>query len=135
MKNLISGSCRSCKKKIAAIMGILSMMMLTGCEIQSDTELYNQIQNQTSMFADNTQQAKQNSVVYITEKAYDFCNSLKSIAPIVIVISIAIGLLLLHLVQEDQGIRKKALFLFIITIPVLMFTLTYGLSWLVGTFL
>lgn len=122
-------------KKFVLLIGIASTLLLTGCQINTDTDLYNQIKSQTNVFAANTQQQKQDSIVYITEKAYDFCTSLKSIAPVVIVVSFIIGILILHIVQEDQAIRKRALFIFIISIPCGMFVITYGLSWLVGTFL
>ena len=139
MKALISEEYSKCVikkiKKMFVLMCMMCVMFLTGCQVDTSTDLYNHIKQQTDVYTNNTAQIKKDSVVYLTEKAYDFCNNLKRVAPMVIIGSEVIGLALLNIVKEDQRIRKHALFLFIITIPLIMFLLTYGLSWLVGTFL
>ena len=114
----------------------MTMLWLTGCgQVDTSTELYQNIQQQTQQFTADASERKQYSVAHLTESAYEFCNGCKACAPVVIIASILIGVLILHIVSEDQTIRRKAIMIFFVGIPVVMLALAFGLSWLVGAFL
>ena len=122
-------------RKIVGMIGCVWVILLTGCQVDTSTDLYQNIQKQTSQFSTNAEQKKQDSVVYITELSYSIANSCKRYAPFVGVISVALGALLLHLISEDQAMRKKVWVLFIFGIPGLSILLGFGLPWLVGAML
>ncbi|MCR5338214.1 MAG: hypothetical protein K6E75_06625 [Lachnospiraceae bacterium] len=133
LKKRIIGNTNSIK---VLLLGMLMSVLLAGCSmVRTDSQIYQSIQQQTQAFQQNSDKAKQDSVVYLTEKLYAFCNRMKRVTPIVVPVSILIGVFLLLMVQNDQAIRKKAIVIFIIAIPLLMFGVTYGMNWLVGTFL
>lgn len=135
MKNLVLDVFREIRVVCACVL-FLFVLTMTGCSsVDTSSDLYQHIKSQTDQFANNTEQAKEDSIVYLTEKAYDFCNSLKRVAPFIIIGSFLFGILLLHIITEEQAIRQKAIFVFCVTIPAVTIILTYGLSWLVGTFL
>lgn len=122
--------------KLKRIPILFTTVLLTGCSsVDTSSDLYQNIKQQTDQFASNSEEVKQNSLVYLTEQMYNTCITLKRVAPAVMIISWVVGGLLLHLITEDQTVRKKVLTIFIIGIPVLMFVASYGLSWLVGNFL
>lgn len=132
MNRLISEGFR----KIKRLPMVVSLFLLTGCSgVDTNSDMYNKIKEQTQQFTNQTQASRQESAAYFTERMYEFCNDLKKCAPAVIVGSILIGVLLMHIISEDQAIRRQAILVFIVAIPLVMFLVTYGLSWLVGTFL
>jgi len=136
MKRMIFSGIKQVRLKISYLCSLVMMMFLPGCgQIDTSTDLYQSIQQQTQQFTADVDERKKYSVAYFTEGAYVFCNACKQYAPIIIVVSIFIGILILHIVSEDQTIRRKAIMIFFIGIPILMLILAFGLSWLVGAFL
>lgn len=136
MKHMIFSEVKKIKTKFSYVCSTVAMMLLAGCgQVNTSSDLYQNIQQQTQQFTADVDERKKYSVAHLTEGAYEFCNACKQYAPIVIVASIFIGILILHIVSEDQTIRRKAIMIFFIGIPVIMLALTFGLSWLVGAFL
>ncbi len=114
---------------------LMCLAMLTGCGgVNENSDIYTHIQEQTNTFRQNTGQAKVDSWTYITEGIYKAANACKKGVPFVCIISIAIGVLIRHIVQEDTAIRKKG-WIFIIWIPVISIVFTIGLAIMVQTFL
>lgn len=123
-------------KKIRMIPMGLSMFLMTGCSsVDTQSDLYQRIKMQTDQFANATAQTKDDSVVYLTEQIYDACRKCQAVGPYIFALSIVIGVLLLHLVSEDQGIRQKAIGIFLVGIPFLVGLFTFVVPWLVGTYL
>ncbi len=123
------------EKVIKAGGAFLSILTLTGCSnIEKNEDIYERIKKQTEVFSQNTGRLQKDSWSYITQGIYRAAYSSKKGVPYVCIISIFIGLLIRHLVQEDQAIRKKA-WIFIIGIPALSVAFTYGLALLIETFL
>ena len=131
---MIHSTLEAIKQKGHYLIHSFPLLFLTGCQLDTDNAIYNKVKGQTDIFTANTQQAKKDGVVYLVEIVYDFCNSLRTITPIVMVASWVIGIVLLMVIQQDQALRKRAIFMFIIGIPLIFFLLTYVLLWLVGAF-
>ena len=65
-------------------------------------------------------------------KYLEWCNTMKMYAPIVIVVSILIGIFLVYIFKKDKPIQKVGIFLFIIGIPVIVIVVVYGTCYLYG---
>jgi hypothetical protein len=109
---------------------VMLMLLLSGC--QQEADLYDYVRNQTSSLTDTNEAMKENSVVYLTEKAYDFSRKAQVTWPFICIGSWVVWLWIWKVVQQDLAIRKRALVLFGIGIPALDTLLTWGLSWLIG---
>lgn len=116
-------------------MGIV--LVTSGCAmVDTESEIYEKIQSQTTQFSvENADTSGKDWWLVFSEKAYDFCNALKAVAPWIIIGSFIIGIIILKVVTEDQAIRRKAIATFCVAIPVLVFAATYGFAWLIGTFI
>lgn len=136
MRNLKFEDFKKICTRLSYLVTLMGTMILTGCGgVDTSSDLYQNIQQQTQQLTLDAAEKKQYSVAYVTEKAYEFCNACKQYAPTIIVASILIGVLLLHIISEDQAIRRKAIMIFFFGIPGVMLLLAFGLSWLVGAFL
>lgn len=123
---------------LALLICVIQMCLCVGCSIPTDSELYQNIEQQTQTIG---QQTVSNGVSSIEDwpkkignKLLDISNILKATAPIIIVVSMVIGFLLLHLIDKEQKMRQKAVFIFILGIPIVDFLGTYGVAWLAGMF-
>lgn len=113
-------------------LGLTPMVFLSGCSpSQTYNKINSQVQQATSSVVANGGATIQTSVNYTLYKIATGC---KAITPAVITGSIAIGILLLMIVKKDPVWRKRAIFLFIIGIPLIMFILSYGLAILLSIF-
>ena len=119
------------KKRIMSVLS-LGMLFLSGC---SPSQTYNKINSQVQQ---SVQRASNNGKATISTginyMLYKFATSCKAITPAVITGSIIIGILILMIVKKDPVWRKRAIFIFLIGIPIAMFVLSYGLAILLSIF-
>lgn len=114
---------------------IIAGCMMTGCAISENTDIYQYVKEQTAELHDITGQAKENGTRSLAQGIFSVSDKLKSTAPIIIIGSILIGLLLLFLFHNEQQMRKHAIFVFILGIPIVDLLLVYGTAWIAGWFL
>lgn len=120
---------------LAPAMIILAGSMMTGCAVSEDTDIYQYVKEHTTELQDIPGQAKENGTRSLTQAIFAASDKLKSTAPLIIIGSILIGLLLLFLFHNEQGMRKHAIFVFILGVPIIDLLLVYGTAWLAGWFL
>lgn len=137
MRNLIFEDFKkNIQIRVSYLCTVVGAFFLTGCsQVDTSSDLYQSIQQQTQQFTADASDRKVYSAAYIIEKTYEFCTICQAWAPLVSAVSILIGALILHLVSEDQAIRRKAWAIFIIGIPVLMGIFGGLLPWFVGEYL
>lgn len=122
-------------RKMKSLLCFPNMLLLTGCsQVNTDSELYQKIDSQTKMLSEGIESAETHGTAWLVQKVFSISNTLKGVAPFIIAGSILFGLLLLHMVDKDQAIRKKAILLFFIIIPIGMIILTYGMAYMCGVF-
>lgn len=121
------------QKLTTLILSILISLIVCGC---SDQSLYEKVGKGASsideMASSTYVSGKTDIKAFSDQKVYEFSRVCKAVAPWTIIGSIALGLLTLRLVQHARGIRKFALFVLIIGVPIVMFALTFGVSYLAG---
>lgn len=93
---------------------ICSMSFLTGCSgIDSSTDMYARIENQTKQFSQHAELIKNDSVAYGTEKIYEAATWWKHHCWGFAAGFLVVGVWLLLLIREDQGTRKKVIIWFL----------------------
>lgn len=127
-------------KKIAVFflvpaMFIIAGCMMTGCAVSEDTDVYQYVKEHTTELQDISGQAKEKGTRSLAQMIFAASDKLKSTAPLIIIGSVLIGLLLLFLFHNEQSMRKHAIFVFILGIPIVDLLLVYGTAWLAGWFL
>jgi len=70
----------------------------------------------------------------LVASCYDFYMASRHVAPIIIVGSIVFGAALYTLIRKYKALRRGAVFVFIIGIPLVTFVLVYGMAILLGAF-
>ena len=107
-------------------------MFLSGC---SPNQTYNKIKSQVQQSIEHAaNNGKATINTGINYMLYKFATGCKAITPAVMTGSIAIGILILMIVKKDPVWRKRAIFLFILAIPIFMFVLSYGLAILLSIY-
>lgn len=94
-------------------------------------QIYNSVENEIrlSEIANGNQEVSASTAA---AKYLEFCDNAKLIAPLVIGGSILIGIILLRIFKKDGKIRKTALFVNIIGIPLCVLFFVYVLCFLYG---
>ncbi len=118
---------------------ITGCLTLTGCTLREavseDSDIYQYVKEHTEELQEGTGQAAENGTRRLTQGIFSVSDKLKSSAPIIIIGSILIGIILLFLFNNEQGMRRHAIFVFILGIPIIDLLLVYGTAWLAGWFL
>lgn len=129
---------RNLTAKIACMFMLLLMSLpLGGCAldyVNTDSDIYQNIQDQTRSFAEDRDKQRVNGVDWMVEKVYAIARKPYKFW-IVAVACECIGIVALKLVTNDQAIRQRIVLTFMLGIPALCILLSFVLPYMVGRFL
>lgn len=70
----------------------------------------------------------------LVASCYDFYMAARHVAPIIIIVSIVFGAALFALIRKYKALRRVAVFVFMIGIPLVTFVAVYGMAILLSAF-
>lgn len=121
------------KKRITILCSFLSLF-ISGCGTATGntyTDVTNAVRNTPSSSVDTTGLSWSQSIV---AHCSNFYLSMRSIAPLIMIVSFLFGTTIYLLIRKAKPIRKIALFVFMIGIPAVTFITVYLFAILLGTF-
>lgn len=114
--------------KVAHFIWIIPMLFfsvfLSGC---SNEQIYNSVTDDISGLVDGDSSFHWSPEVYL-----EWCTKIKWYAPIAIMVSIIIGVLMTIIFKKEKNMKKTGIFLFILGIPNIILIVVYGSCYLYG---
>lgn len=107
---------------------VFTTITLAGCDDESvyDELVAGDYDDTVSSVVDDSKEAGDNVIDMTRDVTLKFFSSFKAIAPVIIIVSILVGSCILLVVKNNKKIRKNAIFVLIIGIPLLVIIVVYG---------
>lgn len=119
------------RKYLLLIMMLFAAMLFSACSNQT---VYDNVNNEIIIEQLANGEEVEDVQLLTSEQYLRWCNTAKWYAPFIIAGSLFLGVLLFSVFKKEKKIRRAALFVFILGIPVCTIIVVYVVCYLYGKF-